>query len=132
MISESLAVELLNSHLTNYCKRLKIDHWEIKTKYNRLDGNLMATCECSGKYDDAIIIFDLSQIQDARVFVETLQHELIHCVVSDMDMVKDAAYIGLSSTEIGMLNSIYADALERTVTRIQRIIFGEENVKVDG
>lgn len=126
MISESRAKELLNKHLAEYCKRLNINHWEIRTKNTRLDDKLMGQIDCSSKYCDAVIAFDLSQIDSEKDFLETLQHELVHCVVADMDMARDAAYVGLSSTEIGMFSSIYTDALERTVGRVQRIIFKDD------
>jgi len=129
MISEFRAKELLEKHLQAYKKLLKIEHWILRVKFERLDDGLLGECNCDGKYQDASIKFDLSQNDDEKEFIDTLQHELLHCVLADMDMIKEIGIAGLDNDKTGMFFNVFTHSLERSVRRVQRIIFGEHDDK---
>lgn len=127
MISESRANELLIEYLRDYCKKLKLSHWKIKTKFEHLEEKIVGMCNHDSKYNEAVISLDLSQIDDEKEFLDILQHELIHCIMGDLQIAKDVGCAAMSATEMRKYFESFDHGIERAVTIVQRIIFKEQD-----
>ena len=103
---------------------LFLNNWDLTVVYGTLDPTTMATCEPNEKYLRAKITIDPQKHESRSSVVDTIRHELLHCVLAEMDLFKASVkhWICAGSAEWAAVDEVYHHALERMVNQLESIL----------
>ncbi len=127
-MDQSEVKRIVEANLATYLKAFGIAHWKIKVVY---DHELDSCGECSlqPEYDQARITLNYADLEDEKMVLFCLRHELLHVVNAPQKVFCDqvAAYFNESrenDAAANMLMKMYAYTNERTVKNLERMYEG--------
>jgi hypothetical protein len=110
--------------------RLGLDHWSIQCSFASApvddDGHLLrGECTRLVDYHSAHIVFNPEAFSTEEGVLETLRHELFHCVLAPWDLYTSAvARANLTEVEASILDRVREHATEHTVIGLERMFEG--------
>jgi hypothetical protein len=103
-------------------KDLRVDRWFITVEYCRIDGENAATCTASPDYGRAVIEIDPEKHDEAFWLLFNLRHELIHVMLSDMNLYQEAVHDHVGEIEADVIDRIHTFACERNVAMVEQVL----------
>jgi hypothetical protein len=97
--------------------------WRIDFKLEELELDTPACCDHEADYRKALITLDANQCKDLSKVWEHVAHEVIHVLLSDMDLYAQAAEFGKRYNPV--LSRVRIHVLERTTSLLEQVFVRE-------
>lgn len=104
-----------------------IRHWNIVVNFDLREGDehrvTRAMCHASPDYEFAKIQMDPDALPDRETVLEALRHELFHCLLSPLDVYREAMtqHIENGTPEAQREARLWHHFLERSVANLERM-----------
>ena len=121
--------EILGRRMGELMAECGVPHWRVAVVLEKIpDHGLLATVKRRVDYWQATITLDPSKQDDEATLCDSLQHELLHCLLGPFDLVYEAmgAHIQDKAARMAM-ERLYYWAQEQGVLNISRMLINRED-----
>jgi hypothetical protein len=124
--------EWVDRHIEPLMASLGIGYWRVVVQYDRVEADdpgpgfgVAAQCWAKPQYERATIRIDPEEVDDEGHLEAILTHELLHVVASPYLSYRDIATSNIrpGSSADAAEDRAWADACERTVRNLERLVF---------
>ena len=123
----------IRQNLPRLQKRFKLEDWELTFEIfgSNEDEEASAKCHPSPDYQWAIIEVWVSDISSERNLEMIISHELLHCVLSPIDHIRDLIDDLSDDSAKVVMYKYYHSTIERTVRNLELILnLGIKSAKI--
>jgi hypothetical protein len=111
---------IVEEHLPHLKQSLGLNHWVINVEYKKLDDDVSGECRARYPYHRADLKLDPAELHSRAAVLETLRHELLHVVLSPINILMDTAWDLVSGPEAeSALKQAYRHANELSVNAVE-------------
>jgi hypothetical protein len=111
------------AHLRSMRAALYLNDLVVHVEYRKLSENVAGECRPLASYREATIALDPDEIKDERAALFVLQHELLHIVLSDIDIAFKACEPYCPSDPVQTsLEVTKQHAIDRAIGNVERIL----------
>lgn len=124
-MDESQVKAIVDVNLEQVLWSLQLQDWNLKFEYRCLGhGSDITQAECtpSPRYRKAVIVIDPAAAENEKDVMDSLRHELLHCLIADIETYRKAVGQLLERDVFNALDELFSDAVEATVRRIEQML----------
>lgn len=97
--------------------------WDIQLKFEEIkETSAEAYSRTNPTYYDAEVVLDLNKIKDQDHLKTTICHELLHCILSRLDICLENAKQSLSPESCNVIDHEFNTETERTIVHLERVL----------
>ena len=117
----SAAREVVDGALKPMRWRLQLQRWKVTVYYTHLS-QAYGTCTPLANQETAIIEIDNDERENRDELLNTLRHELIHCMLADFETYRKSVGELLDDKVFNALEPVFRHAVERAVANIENCL----------
>jgi hypothetical protein len=126
----------IRQNLPRLQKRFKLEDWELTIEVSKSisddeDESRVAICQPNCDYQFALIDIGVENIGSNNELEMILCHELLHCVLSPIDQIRDLMAESDNELAKSIFYRFYYSTIERTVRNLELILnLGIKSAKI--
>lgn len=121
-MDESRVKEIVDKNIGHLKRAVQLQQWECDVRREAIGNKVPAQCQPMPGYRQAIIKLDSAELDDEEDLMDSLRHELLHCMISSFETYRKGVGELIDGTTFNALDVMFKRACEETVGNIERML----------